>query len=50
MKVRALGDAGKQRELHPPHGKDVSNPKSAPGEKNPGITIPKSKFSSPQKD
>lgn len=34
MKVRALGDAGKQRELHPPRGKDVSNPKSAPGKKN----------------
>lgn len=50
MKVRALGDAGKQRELHLPRGKDVSNPKSAPGKKETGIRIPKNKFSSPQKD
>lgn len=33
MRVRAAGDAGRQRELRLPHGKDVSNPESAPGKK-----------------
>lgn len=33
MKVRATGDAGRQRKLYPPYGKDVSNPKSALGKK-----------------
>lgn len=33
MKVRPLGDAGRQKELRLPHGKDVSNTESAPGKK-----------------
>lgn len=40
MKVRATSDAGRQRKLYPPQGKDISNPKSAPGKK-PRIIIPK---------
>lgn len=33
MKVRPSADAGRQKELYLPHGKDVSNPESAPGKK-----------------
>lgn len=46
MKVRATSDAGRQRKLHPLQGKDISNPKSAPGKK-PGIIIPKNQVFQP---